>query len=121
MYKVKTLCLLTFLCFFCACTGFERGCSNNVAQSFGADHVVVKLRYDGTPYRCWILNDVSITNEETSDGIYWKNQAGHLVHVSGSYDYITVGNGKYETALAAFNLTRETCSAIQDMRYTLPE
>ena len=77
------------------CAGFERGCSSTMATSFGSDWAVVELTEQrGTPYRCWTLEGVSVANEEMSDGIYWKTRKGHLVHISGSYDYVQVKNGE---------------------------
>jgi len=71
------------------CAGIERSCSSCMATKLGSDWIVVELReMDGTPYRCWMLEDVSIANEEASDGIYWKDpKTGNMVHVSGHWRF----------------------------------
>lgn len=83
---VVTACLLVG-----GCVGLSRGCSNWSARSFGGDWIVAQYRMDGTPFNCWQLRNVSITNEAQSDGIYWKDTAtGHLVHISGWYNRVQV-------------------------------
>ena len=69
------------------CASLNRGCSSWRAESFGGDWVVVQFRMDGSAFNCWKLENVSITNEGHSDGIYWKDSAtSHLVHISGWYN-----------------------------------
>ena len=53
---------------------------------------------NGDPINCWKLMNVSITNEQSSDGIYWKEGSGHLVHISGWYNRVQVNGGRYEEA-----------------------
>lgn len=118
---VRNHFILFLLCSTLAgCAGFNRGCSSWSARSFGADWVVVELGLDGTPYRCWTLNNVSITNEPSSDGIYWKDTAtGNLVHISGSYDYVQVEGRNFEAALNYLGLDRRTCETIRTQRYNV--
>ena len=100
------------------CAGLERSCSSCSARNFGSDWIVVELtETDGKPYRCWELNEVSITNEEGSDGIYWKTKEGNLMHISGSYDYIQVVNEKWDEAFAEINMTREACTKIRTKKF----
>jgi len=100
------------------CAGIERGCSGCWAESVGADWIVVELReMDGTPYRCWELQGVSISNEDGSDGIYWLTEHGNLVHVSGSYDRVQVNKDQWELAFAEINMSRESCEKINQSLY----
>ena len=54
--------------------------------------------FNGDPINCWKLQDVSISNEMNSDGIYWREGSGHLVHISGWYNRIQVSGGRYNEA-----------------------
>lgn len=80
------------------CAGASRSCSSTWAESVGADWIVVQYAYNGDPINCWKLQNVSITNEEHSDGIYWKEGSGHLVHISGWYNRVQVDGGRYDEA-----------------------
>jgi hypothetical protein len=102
---------------FCGCASFDRGCSNFTADSFGSDWVVTKSDYLGNPYRCWVLTNTSITNEKTSDGIYWKSSGGHLVHIAGNYDRVQVVNGNWTEAFLELGLTQETCAKVSARQY----
>jgi hypothetical protein len=115
----KAVPFLIALMIASGCAGVSRGCSNCWAKNAGADYVVVELaEMDGTPYRCWALKDVSIDNETNSDGIYWKDpQSGNLVHISGSYDYVQVVDGKWAQAYEYLNLTEAECAAIRSRTY----
>ena len=79
------------------CAGFTRSCSSCSAESFGADWIVVQYDYKGNPINCWKLMSVSISNEQNSDGIYWK-ESGHLIHISGWYNRIQVDGGRFDEA-----------------------
>lgn len=92
------------------CAGLGRECSSCKAGSFGADWIVVQYRYDGTPMKCWRLPQTSVTNEPESDGIYWKNPAGHLVHISGWYNRVQVDHGDWKGAADSLDIDLlETC------------
>jgi len=103
----------------CASTG--RFCTSCNAINFGGDWVLVELtEMQGTPYRCFMLHDVSLTSEEGSDGVYWKDRdTGNMVHISGSYDMVQVVDGNWTQAFAVVNLDRATCEAIQASAYDL--
>lgn len=110
MRNILYCCAVLFLS---GCAGMVRGCSSEMATSFGADWVVVQLDMNGTPFRCWQLNNTSITNESASDGIYWlDNETGHLVHISGLYNRVQVRNGEWSSAFAELGLDAETCGRI---------
>ena len=93
-----------------ACAGFERSCSSQMATSFGSDWIVLQYGFDGTPINCWKLNDTSIANEEHTDGIYWKDPAGHLVHVSGWYNRVQVSSHDFDGAAKAIGVEMSGCS-----------
>jgi len=113
--------LLTILAVIClqACAGFERGCSSSCADSLGADWIVVQYNMSGDPYRCWVLESVSISNEAQSDGIYWLASSGNLVHISGTYNRVQVEGEKWNQGFAEVGLTRESCEAIHARVYSV--
>jgi len=80
------------------CAGMDRGCSSCVAENMGGDWIIIQYRFDGSPMACWKLRGTSVTNEEHSDGIYWKGPTGHLVHISGWYNRVQVTNGDFDGA-----------------------
>jgi len=101
-----------------SCAGLDRSCSSFCAGSLGADWIVVELTEDdGVPYRCWELRNVSISNEPQSDGIYWKNNHGNLVHIAGSYDRVQVYSGQWEKGFAEINMTRAACAEVNARRF----
>lgn len=101
------------------CAYLDRGCSSCGATYLGADWVVVELtEAGGKPYRCWELTSTTVTSEQNSDGIYWKDsRTGNLIHVSGSYDYVQVKGGNWSQAFAQLGLTKETCALVRARRY----
>lgn len=115
--KIRKLAPL--LALLVGCAYVDRGCSSCGATAFGADWVVVELTEMGAkPYRCWELRNTTITSETQSDGIYWKDpNTGNLIHVSGSYDYVQVMNGNWNSAFAQLNLDRQACTYVRAKRY----
>lgn len=103
------------------CASFSRSCASCNAESFGSDWVLVQMDMSGNPFRCWELRNVSITNEEHSDGIYWQDEHGNLVHISNFYNRVQVSNGLWDDAYRSLGLTRDTCRAIREHMYTLPQ
>lgn len=99
--------------------GVSRGCSGCYAQNVGADWVVVQLDLAGEPFRCWELHSVSIANESQSDGIYWEEENGNLVHISGLYNRVQVEDESWEDAFDSLGLSQETCEAISRSRVAL--
>ena len=94
----KKLILLVVLPLMASCAGWSRCASSCKAESFGADWLIVQYRFDGTPLQCWRLVNKSVTNEDKSDGIYWKGSDGNLVHISGWYNRVQVSDGGWESA-----------------------
>ncbi len=114
--KVAFSTLLLFL--FAGCASLDRGCSSCNAENFGADYVIVQMDLEGRPFRCWALQNVSITNESQSDGIYWKDTAsGNLVHISGHYNRVQVVGGNWNDAFQHIGLTKEACGVIRELTY----
>lgn len=115
----RMIWLAPILFLISACPGVERGCTSCMAKEFGADWVVVELtEAGGKPYRCWELRGASVENERASDGIYWKDTVSdNLVHVSGSYDYVQVVGGDWDSAYAELNLTKDACAKIRARRF----
>lgn len=96
----RRIVIFLMLLMLAGCAGMQRSCSSFWAENAGADWVVVVVQYaaNGDPFNCWKLQNVSITNEPHSDGIYWKEGSGHLVHISGWYDRVQVSGGRYDEA-----------------------
>jgi hypothetical protein len=102
--------LWIFALLLAGCAGLDRGCSSWSAQSFGADWVVVQQRMtDGVAYNCWILQGVSISNETSSDGVYWKDGSGHLIHIAGQYARVQVNNSQFKTAARLIGVDADKC------------
>lgn len=68
------------------------------AENVGSDWVVVQYGYNGDPINCWRLEGISISNETGSDGIWWREDSGHLVHISGWYNRVQVDGGRFDEA-----------------------
>jgi hypothetical protein len=67
------------------------------ADAYGSDWLVVKEDMNGNTVRYWELKDKSVGSEEGSDGIYFIDGNGDVVHLSGFYTYVQVNNGFEET------------------------
>ena len=98
-----------WLLLLAGCAGFERECSASCASAAGADWVVVQYRFDGEPINCWKLTNVGVSNEASSDGIFWKGRGGHLVHISGWYNRVQVERGDFEGAAREVGVELQQC------------
>jgi len=103
--------------FLFGCAGYQRGCASGIAQTFGGDWVVVQYKADGNPINCWKLENTSISNEEHSDGIYWLETSGHLVHISGWYNRVQVKGSDFDAAAKLVGVDMKYC---KDGKYTVP-
>jgi hypothetical protein len=69
-----------------------KGCSRRVsawsASAYGSDWLVVHHAQDGSIINYWELRDKSIGNEKESDGIFFIDNDGNVVHLSGHYVYM---------------------------------
>lgn len=106
-FKLKSLIVGLFLLFGCAST--ERSCAAGCANDLGADWVIVQFGMDGKPFNCWKLRNVSVANEESSDGIYWFNDDNDLVHISGWYNMVQVNGGNYDRAAKSLGVEAHLC------------
>lgn len=105
--KLVAKILLAFS--FVGCAGMQRSCESNCAGQVGADWLVVQYDYDGKPIQCWKLDDVSVANEDGSDGIYWLDSHGNLVHISGWYNRVQIGGGAWTQAAKDLRVDLESC------------
>ena len=68
------------------------GCSRTFqgwkAGAYGADWLVVQYAQDGHVICYWELNDKSIGNEESSDGIYFTDEYGNVVEMADEEEVI---------------------------------
>ena len=60
------------------------------ADAYGSDWLVIKEDMQGYTIRYWELKNKSVGSEEGSDGIYFIDENGDVVHLSGFYTYIQV-------------------------------
>jgi hypothetical protein len=97
------------LLFLTGCAGWSRDCSSCTAESLGSDWLVAQYGYDGKPINCYQLENVSISNERSSDGIYWEDSNGNLVHISGWYERVQVSHYKWEAAAKTLRVKLEDC------------
>lgn len=107
---MKKCYFILLFCLLPACAGFERGCSSDIAQMAGADWLVVQLNAFGEAIRCWQLQGVSIANEPNSDGIYWKDESGNLIHLSGQYNRVQVHRSNWAAAFATLGMKGDSCA-----------
>jgi len=56
-------------------------------EAYGSDWLVVQYSANGDVIHHWILDDVSVSSESSSDGIYFTTPSG-VVHLSGNYIYV---------------------------------
>ena len=97
------------LLFVFGCQGWTRSCASSCAQDFGADWLIVQYSAQGDVLNCWRLEDVSIANESSSDGIYWQAEDGHLVHISGWYNRVQVQRKDWDGAGRALGVDLRAC------------
>ena len=91
------------------CAGIERDCATCTAGNTGSDWIVVQYRNDGQPINCWKLANTAIANEEHTDGIFWQERNGHLVHISGWYNRVQVVGGDYAGAAKSLGVDLTRC------------
>jgi hypothetical protein len=115
MKQLKRYWAITLLLFGCA--GTQRGCASGCASELGADWVIVQMDLNGRPFRCWALAGVSVGNESASDGIYWQERSGNLLHISGHYNRVQVTGGDWNAAYRELGLTQATCATIAGSQY----
>lgn len=118
---IRKIAIAFCMLFVVGCAGLNKSCASCTAENFASDWVVVQLDLSGKPFRCWALQNVSISNEGQSDGIWWENQQGNLVHISGLYNRVQVRNDNWNDAYSELALTKETCEKIHSTKVSIPE
>lgn len=111
---MKRIASFLFLVALVGCAGMQRTCSSGCASSLGADWVVVQFDMSGKPFNCWRLEGTSIDNESSSDGVYWLEGSGNLVHISGWYNRIQVKGANWQRAAESLGVQLDLC---RDGRY----
>lgn len=103
--KKAALVLLSCIALMgCDSKGYERSVAVQNAEINGADWIVSQDDSNGHPARCWTLHNVSVANEEHSDGLHWQDNSGRLVHISGWYNRVMVVNGDVAGAAAQIDI-----------------
>jgi hypothetical protein len=96
--------------FVTGCAGFQRGCTSWSARNLGSDWIIVQYDMGMHPKMCWKLHNVSVANEENSDGIHWfDNNTNAMRHIGGWYDYAQVPNGDYADAATRLGVDPNIC------------
>ena len=101
-----------------SCAGANRSCASSFAGAAGANWIVVQYDLTGIPIMCWELRSTSIANESQSDGIYWQDAAGNIIHISGLYNRVMVRNDKWDEAYRLIGTTRERCAEAARERFS---
>jgi hypothetical protein len=73
-------------------SGCERHLSSWKASAYGSNWLVVQYAQNGSVINHWELKDRSVGSEENSDGIFFKDNDGNVVHLSGHYVFIQTAN-----------------------------
>ena len=83
-------------------SGISRSWSNYQANWGGSDWLVVQYAQDGSVIATWELHDQAMGSEQNSDGIFFTDNDGNVVHLSGHYVYVQVTDGKWEPVRERF-------------------
>lgn len=102
---------LAALLLLTGCAGTMKSCSSWSAEEFGSDWLITQNRADGTPFNCWKLRNVSVSNEPHSDGIFWKMPSGNLVHISGFYTKTQVSGSNWVKAAEESGVDLKRCDS----------
>lgn len=107
--KSLTTRIAALALFLAGCAEFERDCSSSCASNLGGDWIIVQYRMDGTPINCWELRSTAVSNEQGTDGIFWQDPGGHLVHISGWYNRVQVHNNNWIGAANTLGVDDNLC------------
>lgn len=105
----KHLSSIMFALLLVGCAGLERDCSGFSASNFGSNWLVLQYGFDGKPINCWRLENTAIDNESGTDGIFWLEKNGHLVHISGWYNRVQVNNSDWKGAADSIGVDVNKC------------
>jgi len=113
--RIKTLINTIVFLLLVGCAGLARDCSGCWATNVSSSWVVAQYTYDGTMMRCWVLRDSPIANEQSSDGIWWKDfETKHLVHISGWYNRVQVIDGRFKEAANLLGVDISKCLGLKE-------
>lgn len=82
--------------------GCDRSFQSWRAEAYGSDWLVVQYNQAGQVMNYWELHNKSIASERRSDGIYFVDDSGSVVHLSGHYVFVQVAAGARKQALKRF-------------------
>jgi hypothetical protein len=102
--------LFPALLLLAGCASWERDCNSKVSSTFGGNWIVLQYGFDGTPINCWKLENTAITNETGTDGIYWQDPDGHLVHISGWYNRVQINGSNWDGAAKSIGVELVRCT-----------
>ena len=110
MKKNRNWIAVIGLMLLAGCAGFSRDCNSCMASDFaGADWIVLQYGASGNPINCWRLVKVAVSNERETDGIFWVDPSGHLVHISGWYNRVQVIGGAWDPAAKLLGVDLTKC------------
>jgi len=108
--KLNGIEILALLLLLSSCAGIGRSWTAGCNEKFGADWVIAQFDMNGKPFNCWTLHGDSVTNENASDGIVWKDRdTGHMVHLAGWYNRVMVSGGAFEEAANEIGIDLALC------------
>jgi hypothetical protein len=107
--KNNLTAFIAILFFTISCAGTQRDCSSQCASELGSDWIIVQYGVDGKPFNCWRLEAAAISNEHGTDGIFWQNSDGHLVHISGWYNRVQVEHRNWKSAAQTIGIDLDSC------------
>lgn len=91
------------------CAGVQRDCRGCSSEVGGANWLVVQYTMSGSVLHCWKLDNVAMENEPHSDGIYWEESGGNVVHISNLYNAVQLNGSNWDAAEQRLNLTAKDC------------
>jgi len=102
--KIWLACIVVCLACLAAVVGpagASRALRGWSAKAYGSDWLVVQYTQSGSVISSWELHGKSVGNETSSDGIYFTDDTGNVVHLSGHYVYVEVA-GDWAAARSRF-------------------
>ena len=107
-FKSFAIKVVPFL-FFVGCAGTQKSCQSCNNEEFGANWIIVQYKFDGTPINCWRLNGGSVSNEPSSDGIWFESGEKNLIHISGWYNRVQVNGSDFDAASKEIGVDLSKC------------
>lgn len=95
---ITVVVVLSVVVLFMGPSRMYLGFRNWFTTSYGADWLVVQYAQNGSIIKHWRLIGKTIKSEDNSDGIYFTDQKGNVVHMSGHYIYVQIGSDWKELA-----------------------